>query len=378
MQAKTIIVGGGMAGMSCAVQLLDMGEDFLLITDDLGGRIKYSLQAKVNFGAYFVMSNYVNAKRLVSKGLWINPLDSCFHNSETERFNALSLHTLAQVPGLVRFYLALREFSAHYESFKQHCITIPQKDVLKADPYLETLFSMPAVQFAQEKNIERVVSDYVSKFAYACTGASLEQITALDFLNVSMGMITPIHSLVFDPGVVTQKLGKHLIYDLITRVEKLTGQHLLRGTSGQTYQAENIIIATPAAVTQQLLGLGEIRKASRIYVYHIKAQLKPVYSRSSMNLFPPTSEFMLTVKQHDGSYLVYACKKDSDLCQICDHFELLASMEWEKAMYVQGRAFMEQQYGDGIYVAGDHNGLGLEPAAISGIFAANQIIIKKV
>jgi hypothetical protein len=378
MQAKTIIVGGGMAGMSCAVQLLDMGEDFLLITDDLGGRIKYSLQAKVNFGAYFVMSNYVNAKRLVSKGLWINPLDSCFHNSETERFNALSLHTLAQVPGLVRFYLALREFSAHYESFKQHCITIPQKDVLKADPYLETLFSMPAVQFAQEKNIERVVSDYVSKFAYACTGASLEQITALDFLNVSMGMITPIYSLVFDPGVVTQKLGKHLIYDSITRVEKLTGQHLLRGTSGQTYQAENIIIATPAAVTQQLLGLGEIRKASRIYVYHIKAELKPVYSRSSMNLFPPTSEFMLTVKQHDGSYLVYACKKDSDLCQICDHFELLASMEWEKAMYVQGRAFMEQQYGDGIYVAGDHNGLGLEPAAISGIFAANQIIIKKV
>ena len=237
---------------------------------------------------------------------------------------------------------------------------------------------MPAVQFAQEKNIERVVSDYVSKFAYACTGASLEQITALDFLNVSMGMITPIYSLVFDPGVVTQKLGKHLIYDSITRVEKLTGQHLLRGTSGQTYQAENIIIATPAAVTQQLLGLGEIRKASRIYVYHIKAELKPVYSRSSMNLFPPTSEFMLTVKQHDGSYLVYACKKDSDLCQICDHFELLASMEWEKAMYVQGRAFMEQQYGDGIYVAGDHNGLGLEPAAISGIFAANQIKIKKV
>lgn len=43
-------------------------------------------------------------------------------------------------------------------------------------------------------------------------------------------------------------------------------------------------------------------------------------------------------------------------------------------MYVQGAAFMEQQYGAGLYVAGDHNGLGLEPAAISGIFAANQII----
>jgi len=86
---------------------------------------------------------------------------------------------------------------------------------------------------------------------------------------------------------------------------------------------------------------------------------------------------MLTVKQHDGSYLVYSRNKDTDLCQICEYFELLASMAWEKAMYVQGRAFMEQQYGDGIYVAGDHNGLGLEPAAISGIFAANQIIKKE-
>ena len=45
-------------------------------------------------------------------------------------------------------------------------------------------------------------------------------------------------------------------------------------------------------------------------------------------------------------------------------------------MYIQGAAFMEQQIGDDIYIAGDHNGLGLEPAAISGIFAANQIINK--
>ena len=51
-------------------------------------------------------------------------------------------------------------------------------------------------------------------------------------------------------------------------------------------------------------------------------------------------------------------------------------MHWEKAMFTQGAAYLEQQYENGIYVAGDHNGLGLEPAAISGVFAANQIIGK--
>lgn len=374
MQAKTIVIGGGMAGMSCAMKLLDEKQDFLLVTDDLGGRIKYSEESRVNFGAYFVMATYNHAKRLVTKGQWINPLDSCFHNSETERFGALSLHTLSQLPGLIRFYLALREFSAHYTPFKLRCLTVSQREALKADPYLENLFSMPASQFAREKNIEQVVSDYISKFAYACTGASLEQITALDFLNVSMGIIIPIHCIIFDPKPVAQKLGERLIFDSIIHIKEQDGQITLIGESGATYQSENIVVATPAVVTRELLRLKEIRGASKIHVFHVKAELKPAYRQHSMNLFPYTSEIMLTVKQHDGSHLIYSREKGADLHQVCERFELLATMAWERAMYVQGKAYLEQQYGNGFYVAGDHNGLGLEPAAISGIYAANQII----
>jgi uncharacterized FAD-dependent dehydrogenase len=47
-------------------------------------------------------------------------------------------------------------------------------------------------------------------------------------------------------------------------------------------------------------------------------------------------------------------------------------------MYVYGDAYLEQEYSEGLYVAGDHNGLGLEPTAISGIYAANQIINNKL
>jgi uncharacterized protein with NAD-binding domain and iron-sulfur cluster len=42
VQTKTIIVGGGMASISCAFCLLDVHQNFLLITDVLGGRIMYS------------------------------------------------------------------------------------------------------------------------------------------------------------------------------------------------------------------------------------------------------------------------------------------------------------------------------------------------
>ena len=376
MQNKTIIIGAGMAGMACALKLLEAGQDFLLITDNLGGRIMYSDTAKVNFGAYFVMGNYTNAKKILTKDALLNPLKVCFHNSATERFAVLSMHTLRRLPEFIRFLLVMREFSSHYEIFKQRCLTMPQRAALAADPYMADIFSKSAAQFVQEKGYERVAADYVSKFTYACTGASPDAITALDFLNVSMGLMVPIHRFKFNPKEMADKLGDYLAMDTIVRIDEQDGFRRLTGRSGKTYQAENIILATPAAVTRELLNLGEIRAASKIYVHHVKAELKPVYRKYEINLFPSTSVLMLTARQFDGTYLIYSREKGVDINQVCDSYELLTMVAWEKAMYVHGRAFMEQNYGEGIYVAGDHNGLGLEPAAISGIYAASQIIEK--
>lgn len=377
MQAKTIIVGGGMAGMSCAMHLLEAKQDFILVTDHLGGRIQYSKQTGINFGAYFVMSSYTNAKKILTRDTWINPADACFHNSDTERFALLSLHTVKRLPELLRFLVAIQKFMRHYKRYKQRCLTMPQRLALEADPYMADIFVKPATQFIRENKIENVANDYVAKFAYACTGFGADRFTTLDFLNPSMGMITPIHRFKFDPDALAQKLGAHLIFDEITRIDRLESCFTLSSKLGKTYQAENVVVATPASVTKELLHLAEIREASRFHVFHIRARLRPVYRRHSLNLFPPPSPFMLTSREHDGTYLIYALDREVDLHQVCEEFEILSTRTWEKAMYIQGRAFIEQQYGDGLYVAGDHNGLGLEPAAISGIYAANQILNRK-
>jgi glycine/D-amino acid oxidase-like deaminating enzyme len=376
MKSKTIIVGGGMAGMSCAMKLLEARQDFLLITDNLGGRIQYSQKTGINFGAYFVMSSYTHAKKLVTRDTWINPADACFHNSETERFSLISLHTIKRLPELLRFLVVIQKFMRHYKSYKQRCLTMSQRSALDADPYMADLFVKPAAQFIRENRIENVANDYVAKFTYACTGFGVDRFTALDFLNPSQGMIVPIHRFKFDPDTVAQKLGSHLTFDEITCIERHDHYFTLSSKTGETYQAENVVVATPASVTKELLHLAEIREASKFHVIHIHAELKPVYRRHSLNLFPATSSFMLTSREHDGTYLVYALDKEVDLHQVCERFEVLSTQTWEKAMYISGRAFMEQEYGNGLYVAGDHNGLGLEPTAVSGIFAANQIINK--
>ena len=178
---KTIIIGGGIAGLSCALKLQEANENFLLITDNLGGRIKYSAKDKINFGAYFVMKSYKNAGKLVSKGKLINPLDVCFHNSSIEKFSLLHFHTLKHLPELIRFYVAMRQFSAHYEQFKQRCLIMSQKEAMQLDPYIKTLYSKPVNDFIKEKGFKKVADDYISNFSYACTGVGPDQINALDF-----------------------------------------------------------------------------------------------------------------------------------------------------------------------------------------------------
>ena len=376
MQTPTLVIGGGIAGISAALTLLDAGRDFYLVTDSLGGRVRYDPQARVNYGAYFVMGSYRYARRILSPEALLNPTSVLFHNSPDERFPLLHPHTLARLPDLVRFFAAMRRFASHYEPYKERCLVMPQKQALAADPYLAGLFVQPASEFIRAQGFERAAADYISKFTYACTGVGPEGLTALDFLNVSMGLIVPIHRFCFDREALARRLGERLVWDSISHLEAQASPFSLTGRSGRQYSALNVILATPACVTQELLGLPEIRRACQLYVWHVKAVLKPLYRRYELNLFSPASEIMLTACQWDGTYLVYSNAPRADLGQVCESFEILCQVAWENAMYVQGRAYLDQQPAPGLYLAGDHNGLGLEPAAISGIFAANQIIAK--
>ena len=75
ISAKTIIIGGGIAGLFAARRLHDLGvHDFLVITEDVGGRIQSSEDGMVNYGAYFLTKRYKNVlpyikfTRKMSKG----------------------------------------------------------------------------------------------------------------------------------------------------------------------------------------------------------------------------------------------------------------------------------------------------------------------
>lgn len=376
MVHDAVVIGAGSAGLSCAHTLQEGGADYVLLSETLGGRICYDATAKVNFGAYFVMANYHNAGKLVTRRTWINPFSCRFHDGAGDSFATLSGNTVRRLPGFLVFGAVMARFVRHYERFKQNCEYMSQREAMEVDPYIGQLFVQPASAFIAKHHLGKVAQDYVSKFSYACTGVDMDTITALDFLNVCQGLVLPIHRFEFDEKAEAARLGERFVRGTVVGYEVTDGIHVARLEDGTTFEARNVVFATPAVVTSTFLDLGELRQTCQLYVEHVRGKLKPGLDNEEMNLFPFTSPVIFTALQDDGSYLVYSREPEIDLPALFTQFEVIGRKGWDKAMYVQGRAYIEQQYGESTYVAGDHNGLGLEPTAISGVYAARQILKK--
>ncbi|GAA2182856.1 hypothetical protein GCM10009785_23880 [Brooklawnia cerclae] len=372
-----VVVGAGSAGLSCAHTLQDGGADFVLVSDTLGGRICYSADEGVNFGAYFVMANYHNAEKLITRRTRIDPLSCRFHDGRGKSFPTLSLNTLRRAPGFAVFGAVMANFIRHYERFKKDCEYMSQREAMERDPYIARLFHQPAERLIAHYRLGKVAEDYVSKFSYACTGVDMGTITALDFLNVCQGLVLPIHRFSFDEKAELGRLGDHFVRGVVTGHSVTDdGLHTVELADGSTVQAANVVFATPPVVTAEFLGLGEVRQTCQLYVVHAWGRLRPVFADQEMNLFPFTSPVIFTARQDDGSFLIYSRLPEIDLSEYFIEHEVISRKGWTKAMYVQGRAYIEQQYGDSTYVAGDHNGLGLEPTAITGVYAAHQVLNK--
>ena len=59
-----------------------------------------------------------------------------------------------------------------------------------------------------------------------------------------------------------------------------------------------------------------------------------------------------------------------------EEWEVIGKKYWEYALYTAAHEALPQNLAPGLIMAGDVNGLGMEPAAISGIYAANKILGK--
>ena len=83
----------------------------------------------------------------------------------------------------------------------------------------------------------------------------------------------------------------------------------------------------------------------------------------------------------DGDYEIFTEVDFEEGNKFDDYFEeweVIGKKYWEYALYTAAREALPQNLAPGLVMAGDVNGLGMEPAAIYGIYAANKILGKTV
>ena len=373
---STIVVGGGMAGMSCALRLKEHGLPVTLVTDFLGGRVYYSERTKMNFGAVFYMENYKNARKILTPGPRLAfPMSQIeLHSTESDFFCAQSFRMIRQLPQLLRFKRYMKRFMLEYSVFKSECETIPVKQALENHPSLKKLYHQKATDVIRDIGIESIAADLVSKFAYACTGARVAVLNGLDYLNTVQGLVIPIHDFTFNPKAFAERIGGAVVIDSVSGVTRGERCHTVTTVSGKTLSASNVVIATPAHITQKIFDIGPIRSCASLWSVLVTGKAKPPYDRTLANYFSDKFDMTATVhRKNTNEYQVYA-RNRLDLSRYFENPVVVKEKYWDAALFVQGDIILDQDMGGGLYLAGDHNGLGMEPAAISGVFAANSII----
>lgn len=382
-QRHSIIVGAGIAGMSCALKLQEAGYPYTLISDTIGGRICYRPEHHMNFGAVFYMKGYTHARELLTPAKAVLPslFDLECHAELGRGYGVLSGRVIGAAPELLSFLRYLKcTFGTHYARFKVACETHEMSEALAHDPYMQELFDTSATDFIAQHHFEKAANAVVSQFVHACTGSSIGALNALDYLNCAMGLVDTAMRFTFDAEAMRDQLDRKpgsVVDQRVAGVERAEAGWRVRTEAGAAYEASKLVLATPADVTQRLLepiiGPYEIRQASTLHAYKVSGAIKQDYAGHRLHLFDERIPLINISARDDGAYEVFTCEP-LDMGIFFDDYEVLWRKDWGHALFTTPSIVLDQDLGDGLYRAGDHNALGLEPAAISGIFVANRII----
>ncbi|WP_350454027.1 NAD(P)/FAD-dependent oxidoreductase [Slackia heliotrinireducens] len=404
---ESIVLGAGAAGMNCCLELQKEKREYLLVSPNIGGRICNDEERHMNYGAVFYFGTY---KHMLASGLLKGTVDvlpklsmgQC-HHDDGKSYEPVSATTVADMPSLLAYMKWMREtFIPRYSAFKDNCCTMEVSAALDKDPMIKELYTESAEHFIERMGFGPICHDLVSMFAHACTGTKIRDLTALDYLNTVQPLtmkifnVPPLKLLFdlkrfdFDSEGVKQRLGSgsgEVHIGEAVSITRMGGGWRVTTDDGSMVMCSNLVMATPAHVTAQLLagvpGVPEldIRKASQLTGYLIRGKAKPGYAEHTVHLFDDTIPIIYIAKRLDGDYEIFTevdFEEGRKFDEYFDEWEVIGKKYWEYALYTAAHEALPQNLAPGLIMAGDVNGLGMEPATISGIYAANKIMGKTV
>jgi thioredoxin reductase len=370
----TLIIGAGIAGLSCARKLKDNNKKFKIITENVGGRIFESSEGKIEYGAYYIMKNYHYSKKFSKINRALTPAMIHFHKQK-HTYGIFNIRMIKHIPQAVKFIRLLYKFKKHYEKFKKKCENVSQIDTLKSDPYLFDLYTSSAKNYINDHKISNVIYDFMGEALHGTTFTSISKLNAFTFLHFSLPLILPTYEVTFKKEKLVGDFEKDIIKDSVVNIRKEKKGFAIR-TKKKTYNAKNVVVATPPHVSKKLLGLSRIRGPVNAHMFHLKGRIKKKWDFCEQNLFSDKNRMLAIAHQLNGTYLFYSKGRNPDFNIYFDDYEIITHKYWNPAFNLEGSELWECRQDENLYLIGDHNVCGLEDAFITGVYAAKQIIEK--
>lgn len=370
---ETVIVGGGIAGLACARRLHESQRSFLLITENVGGRIRTSADGAVNLGAYYVRDDYSHVNQFVDRGRRITRhqiLRGDPSGSFTRWDMPLLLHPI-QAVGFVRF---MREFRRHYEVFKRDCLVRSQAEVIRSDPLLRDLYHEPASHFIRRYQIEDIARAYIAPAAQGIAFTSVDRLTAFTMLVGALPLIIPMFEYAPRLDRLTAGFKDALLSDSVTAINATTTGYSIETRDSGVSSADNVVVATPTGVSASLLGLGRVKDAVDAHMFLVTGNLRRPWAQARYTLFPDGSPILAIARQTGGSTLFCSVTDDPDFERYFSTWSVTEYHHWNPAFHLEGDALLECEQAPGLYLIGDHNVCTLEDSYITGVHAANRIL----
>lgn len=369
----TIIIGGGISGLACARHLCDRGRQFLLITENIGGRIRPSAAGRVNLGAYYVRSDYRHVNRFVERGRPINRLGVARHDHNGS-YDYWNHRLLLHLPQAGRFLNVLHEFRRRYEIFKDHCLTTSQAEALRADPLLWRLYREPAGRFIRRHRVEAIATHYLAPAVHGTAFTSVNRLTAFSLLLLALPALDPIYEFTFRFDRLLAGFEDSVRFDTVTAVTPTAVGYSVRTRSGGTFRADHVVVATPIQVSARLLGLSDLKRPVGAHSFLVRGRLRRPWAQATINLFPEDDPTLAIARQEDGSTLFCSVLEQPDFARFFTSWEVVEHQHWQPAFHFEGEALLECEQKPDLYLIGDHNICSLEDAYLTGMYAGNRII----
>ncbi len=369
----TIIIGAGISGLACARQLNKYDQDFLIISKDIGGRILTSEDGSVNYGVFFVCSDYDNVLKYVALKSRIRLRDFCFHENKDTYvlFEPKFIRYLSQ---FIKTYKLLYKFRKKLRLLRKNSETVSQKKAIENDSFLHDLYMQKASDFIKERKIVSGTDMYLSKALYSTTFSKVSEMNAFSFLQFLIPLVTPIYTFTFEKEKMIKPFQDKIKIGSAIDIKFKDDKYKIKTADAILY-SKNIVLATEISWSKEFAGVKKVNLSINTNMIHVKGIAKKEISWKNYQLFSPSGNVQAVADLKDGTYLFYY---KSEMPDLKDYFEnpyiIIASKQWRPAGTINGHNLIESNRGNNMYLIGDYNIAGLEESYITGLFSANQII----